>query len=266
MRGTALWGLGVACLATGGVAWGADVERVDLRDGSVVQGELVERVPGDHVTLKLATGEVRRIEWAAIAAVAPGAAPGEPAPRTTPVSVASDHQGTSLFRIDRLATLITGRGYGTLARLSTVCVAPCQANVEMSPDVSYYVDGPDIPASSTFTLGDPVKSLNVKSGNSALRGLGAASMIVGLLAVSTGGSLWIIGAVQTSDAARTGHSVGPNGHTLANAGMGTLITGVALVAIGIPLMLMSRTHVTDDAGRRLARATKPHLTASGVVF
>ncbi len=264
MRGVARWCLVVTYLVTGGAAFGAEVERVDLRDGSAVQGELVERVPGDHVTLKLATGEVRRIEWAAIAAVRPGGAP-EAGPRTVPVSVASDHRGTSLHRIDQLATLITGRGYGTLAHFSKVCDAPCLANVELNPDVSYYVDGPDIPVSRPFTVNDRVRSLHVKGGSSALQGLAAASILVGGLAVTTGGSLWIIGAVQTREA-RVHHSAGPNGPRLATAGMGTLIAGAALIVIGIPLALATRTHVTDDAGRRLARATKPHLTASGYVF
>jgi hypothetical protein len=132
--------------------------------------------------------------------------------------------------------------------------------------VSYYVDGPDIPASRTFTVTDAVKSLDVKGGSSTLLGLGAASTLVGGLAVATGGSLWIIGAVQTSTENRTGHSVGPHGPTLTKAGMGTFITGVALIAIGIPLVLLNRTHVTDDAGKRLARATRPHLTADGFVF
>ena len=42
-------------------------EKVTLRDDSVFVGELVEKVPGNHITIRLATGEVRRIEWAAIA-------------------------------------------------------------------------------------------------------------------------------------------------------------------------------------------------------
>jgi hypothetical protein len=115
-------------------------------------------------------------------------------------------------------------------------------------------------------LADSVKSLNVRSGSLTMRGLGATSLLVGVLAISTGGSLWIVGAMQTRHAAQAGRSVGPNGHTLATAGMGTLIAGVALVAIGIPLLLANRTHVTDDAGTRLARATRPHLTADGFVF
>lgn len=38
-------------------------EVIELVDGSTFQGELVEKVPGDHLTLKLATGETRRFDW-----------------------------------------------------------------------------------------------------------------------------------------------------------------------------------------------------------
>lgn len=36
---------------------------VRLTDGSIYQGDLVELVPGDHLTVRLATGEVKRFAW-----------------------------------------------------------------------------------------------------------------------------------------------------------------------------------------------------------
>jgi len=39
---------------------------VHTGDGSVYHGEIVEKVNGDHVTLKIATGALRRIEWSDI--------------------------------------------------------------------------------------------------------------------------------------------------------------------------------------------------------
>jgi hypothetical protein len=38
-------------------------EWVVLKSGAVYQGELVEKVPGDHLTLKLATGEIKNFGW-----------------------------------------------------------------------------------------------------------------------------------------------------------------------------------------------------------
>ncbi len=68
----------LACAGLCARAWAGDAsaERTDhavsrvhvvLIDGSELQGELVERVPGDHLTLQLATGEIRRLPWASIA-------------------------------------------------------------------------------------------------------------------------------------------------------------------------------------------------------
>jgi hypothetical protein len=61
--------IATTCVATiTGVAHASDVRlHITLDDDSEVQGELVEKVPNDHVTLKLATGEVRTIPWAKIA-------------------------------------------------------------------------------------------------------------------------------------------------------------------------------------------------------
>ena len=42
---------------------GPHMEMVRLKDGSTYQGELVEKVMGDHVTLKLATGDIKRFTW-----------------------------------------------------------------------------------------------------------------------------------------------------------------------------------------------------------
>jgi hypothetical protein len=55
--------LALAASASAREAW---VEIVELADGSVYQGTLVERVPSDHVTIELAGGGIRRFEWAEI--------------------------------------------------------------------------------------------------------------------------------------------------------------------------------------------------------
>ena len=58
--------LAVACLVWTSTASADDTITVWLKDGSMVRGELVERVPNKHLTIKLATGEVRKIEWTEI--------------------------------------------------------------------------------------------------------------------------------------------------------------------------------------------------------
>src|ERR1700689_677802 len=67
--------LAVASSARGALADGGAAESfrdvgVVTRDGATFRGELVEKVPGDHVTIKLASGEVKRFAWADVADVA----------------------------------------------------------------------------------------------------------------------------------------------------------------------------------------------------
>ena len=47
-----------------------DVQTLTLTDGTTVTGEVIEFVAADHVTLKLPTGETRRVEWIELAAPA----------------------------------------------------------------------------------------------------------------------------------------------------------------------------------------------------
>lgn len=97
-------------------ATGAARVHVVLVDGGELQGELVEKVPGEAIVIQLATGEVRRVPWARIASVraiadgAPAREPGEtrdvirgwPRPDRTPPT----------FRGERLTYGVTA-GTGT---------------------------------------------------------------------------------------------------------------------------------------------------------
>lgn len=77
-HGRSLFALLAACvvLAGSGVAAAQESYVVKLKDGSIYQGDLVEYVPEDHVTIHLATGETRRFAWSEIANAkqAPGSA------------------------------------------------------------------------------------------------------------------------------------------------------------------------------------------------
>lgn len=48
-------------------------EVVELRSGDRYRGALIERVVGDHVTIRLATGDIKRFSWSEVRSV--GAAP-----------------------------------------------------------------------------------------------------------------------------------------------------------------------------------------------
>ncbi|HSQ63836.1 MAG TPA: hypothetical protein VLM85_11505, partial [Polyangiaceae bacterium] len=118
------WYAGVAALALASAAHAqAAQERVTLVDGTVMQGELVEKVPGDHVTIKLATGEVRTIQWRALAPQAPppqpqgglGAQPATAAPQgpTTHIEMDADRPGVALLRITSFGVVNAYTAYGS---------------------------------------------------------------------------------------------------------------------------------------------------------
>ncbi len=83
MRLIIIW-LALVCPAS--AAWADDVVTVHTRDGSVYRGELVEQVTGDHVTVKVASGPIRRIAWRDVEAQ-PVAPPDEVPPIETVYAV-----------------------------------------------------------------------------------------------------------------------------------------------------------------------------------
>lgn len=58
---------------------------VTLKNGSLYRGALIERIQGDHVTLKTATGEVKTFLWADLALAAAAAPTPVPPPPAKPL-------------------------------------------------------------------------------------------------------------------------------------------------------------------------------------
>ncbi|MFO0574357.1 MAG: hypothetical protein U1A78_10175 [Polyangia bacterium] len=73
------------------------IERTVLTKDSVTyHGEVVEYEVSDHVTLKLATGEVKRIGWAEAKRISPPRQKGDPSPLGSPERTLILRDGTSL--------------------------------------------------------------------------------------------------------------------------------------------------------------------------
>ena len=112
----------------------------------MVRGTLVENIPGDHVTIQLATGEMRTFPASDVIRVGPGAsavmvpeptyaqpvvaAPAEP---MVNVRVVGNTEELSLHRLTGTASVSvwTGRGMGTAAidSFAILCGAPCEQNL-----------------------------------------------------------------------------------------------------------------------------------------
>ena len=236
--------LGIAILLAS-PAW-ADTETVHLADGSVFAGDLVEKVPGDHVTIKLATGEVRRFEWSAIAPSALVAAtPATPTTttqvavvqqfptlptRTSHVQLTSDTRGTLLVRVD---TMPVGPAGWPQSRESPVCYAPCSADVDAN--ASYYVSGYSITQSSRFAVPEGNAALTVHTGSAGLTIAGAWLIGTGTLALITGAIATPIAFAESKSSAIDGWE---------EFGLSALIGGAVFILVGIPFIVAGRTRVS----------------------
>ena len=198
----ALGGVGNQAVAAGRVAPDTVVR---LKSGAVYQGVLVESVPGDHVTIQLADGNVKRFGSGAVASIrslgqrveedGPGALvaashaaaardedDANAAPATVDVSLSSTNRDARLFQI-----AVAGAP-GAESRLTTtkreVCGPPCARDL---PPGTYQIVGKDLEPSRIFDLEtsvphvkittDPVLSSRKSTGKALLIGSGVVGSV-----------------------------------------------------------------------------------------
>ncbi len=240
----------------------ADPERVQLSSGAVYEGELVEKVPSDHVTLKLATGEVRRFEWKDLATPAP-IPPVVVAPaQTAHVRVETDSPGAVLMRNPGYGTTFASQDGAASVSVMTsdtnpvpVCYAPCAADVD--PHATYYVTGAYVSRSRSFPVPSGESVLHINPGNSTVGAAGGWMLGLGITAL-------IVGAIELPlsyiDIKPT--QQGLNGWQW--GGIGTLIAGASLSLLAIPFIVGGLTHATVN-GISVAHGNV-RLTPRGLVF
>lgn len=143
--GATLWMVLVLAVPAGAQA---PPDVVELRNGGMVRGTLVENIPGDHVTIQIATGELRTFPSSDVLRVGPAPAapvitpvivePGYPSGMAVPqpplpmvnLRIVGTDEELSLHRLTGTASVSvwTGRGVGTAAidQFAIVCGAPCE--------------------------------------------------------------------------------------------------------------------------------------------
>lgn len=199
-----------AAPAPGPVAAAAEPEHVvTLRDGAIYRGVLIELVPNDHLVLRLATGELRRIAWADIQSRHVVASAPVPAPVPVPFPVAAQpptprgpravvHVDSSspqaeLYRNIGSSMLVAvgqpGAMYGQAEHWERICRAPCDTPVD--PSSRFQIRGDGLVPSSPFDLpsGQASVTVSVKPGSLARRKGGVALLTAGVLGVTVGLSL-----------------------------------------------------------------------------
>ncbi|MGZ6063273.1 MAG: hypothetical protein ACXWVM_12845 [Polyangiales bacterium] len=228
---------------------------VQLKTGATYHGELVERVPGDHVTLKLATGEVRRFEWSDIVEVpnSPESAPAAPSsvPTSTWTTLATPNDGpyvhietkTHGVVLERMvASAEYGSSIATVWRV--VCSAPCDQPVEAGD--RYRLGGRGLRTSKEFSV---TENTYLKA-NLGRRGSFYSG--IGLFVASI--PLTMLGIAALSEGKDKTH----------DAALGVTVTGALLAVIGIALIATNTNSVTKDGVTIGSTGVK--LSPRGFVF
>lgn len=227
---------------------------VELKDGSSLRGEVVEKVPGKALRVQLAGGEVRTIAWESIARIEEPSTPNESQSSGTtasdgvtvhldaddPHATLQRRMGTSMFVIS------TGRGTATGAgeAWEDVCVSPCDTQVPKNQTVRVAGDG--VTPSGNFVLQRDAK-LDAKTGSAGLR-------VGGLWLTSFGVAAAVTGVLVVA----LNHD-GADGQPLFSSGLtyGLLGGGALLTAGGITMIAASGTSVRDERGTTIGTGPTP---------
>lgn len=219
----------------------APLETVRTVGGTVVRGELVERVIHDHVTLELANGRLRTIDWSDVVRSPPTSEVRLPRPRPmAQVAFSSRSPRASLQRF------VEGRW-------TAVCNGPCSSRLEERG--LYRIAGAGLAPSGAFHLATRNDTIVARLGRRWERDVGWAFTAASIPALI--GSTVMVGATLITDGQsgyyyeggryhhpdRTPLDVGTTAVCLASAG---------LLPLGITLVVLAASHVTLD-GRRVGR-------------
>jgi hypothetical protein len=258
----------------------APEQMLTLKSGAVLVGALVEYVPQSHVTLRLATGEIRRCDWAEIANYVPPSVASAP-PRVVavdlpppllsppksaaplPIARVFIDSNDSAATLDRQAGQSAVVGYssngtfvGTVTLWQTVCQAPCGQPIERAGE--FAIRGFGIVPSKSFALPSSGETtIRVKAGHRGPRIGAAMATSFGFVAALGGLVMLIVGpalynpndpflnnSVFTTPAEKAAKQSLSKSLTI--GGGVTLGLGLALTAGGIAGVVLTRTTVTVE--------------------
>lgn len=256
------------------------------KSGGVYRGEIVARVPGDSITLRLATGETQRIEWKDVERDSMGSPDGV-TPRTpdspgSPGAPGAPGEGSAaplaaegvrvhlegdgdllLMREAGVGGVVIGARSTTFARQELACRAPCDVVVPQGG--GYRVAAFGRRTSAPFALDGDTRTIRASLGSSAGHQIGVTSTVFGVTFLLTGaltyGILRGVGLEETMpDSDRRNPAF-----TTAYAFLGV---GAVVGLLGVVLWAANGSSVEIDgaavAGRR--RPSGFALTSTGFVF
>ena len=209
-------------------ASGGDV--IDLKNGGILRGTLIDAIPNARARIQLATGEIATVPWQEIARIEHSAA-------TASTAAASGEGSPVWVHIDGSEGAQLQRDLnGDHRQWVTVCTAPCDKAV--SPQFEYRIAGDGIRNSRVFSLsarGGEHESLSVDEASRSGFVLGIVSASVGTLVMFIGLLVVLVDAAasvvyldtSSANSARSGEALGWG---ISAVGLAGLIGGVVLIA------------------------------------
>jgi hypothetical protein len=265
MRATSstLLALAVVTFAATAVAQQHQRAVVVLRDGSVVEGDLLELTDGDHVTVKTADGTERRMAWADILSNTMLPSPGGPIvpPAPPPPPWYSGSNGVVIKiqpnNYDEPPNLDQAVGGNPDGAWQHVCVAPC--NIKLDPSGLYRIsDGTSVNVdkygnASTSPMYDS-KPFHVSPRSQTLYvdGASQSDRVIGWVFMPTSLAFFIPAGLAFGGAFSDDKSF--NNMFRFAFGLPMALSGAAFFGFGLWYAL-SKTTVKDDTGQRIARGT-----------
>ncbi len=262
MRTTVVLPAGLLSLANTASAW--EPELINLRNGGVVRGDLVEKVPSDHVTLKLATGELRVIPWQDIqqspAPVAPTIQASPAAPlKVGPPPLVAGREVHIVFKSDvgaRLECLDTGgvvvdraRSRALMSsggRFTSICENSCDTTA--TADAQYRVSSASTHYVKPFRLEPGDATVDLQAAEDGKYSAGAIMLALGISAIASGGiAVGLAYLTATTSYDVVGSVTTATSTPVSGLLIGGLVTGgigLILAGIGVPLL------ITNHAARR----------------
>lgn len=232
-------------------------EGVTLRDGNVIRGTLLEVIHGQRVTIAATTGQRHTIPWDQIAELHYVAAPAAPAPisghgRPTLHIELTRPGNVRLYELTDNMLVTPSMSWGNYAQAQqavAICGAPCDRTIDGTRGQSFFFAGDRITPSRRFTLDDQDGQMlarvrpgrvGVLAGGIVFTSLSVAPLVSGTLYLA------LSSHVQQS---QSGHNTRNAGIALTAVGVGMLISGIAMIALGRTRVELYRRY-TGAAQRR----------------
>jgi hypothetical protein len=240
-------------------------DRVQLRNGGMVQGSILEVLPNDSLTIvSAATGDRKTFSWSEIAAYEQGgqrvevgavAAPApvaheEPAPAHGPRLHIETTKPASVQLYEITGEMVAHGANVTVHGISyrSVCMAPCGNLIDTSRGSSFFFGGDGLSTSNRFNLADARGDVTavVKPGRRGLRIGGVVTMSVGISLAALGAALFFIAKNDSkSDSIIFDKPPQPPNYGPAT---GVLIGGIAALAGGIAMFVVGKTRFKLKTG------------------